>query len=272
MRVAVARRRARRARGRARRSPGRPRSRRGGARGRPSAVRWPNSASKTAARASRRPRGAPGRLDRAARRASAGRQAPTPSTRTVTLAELEAEQPLDRGADGRADLARSSGDERAGPAGRRARRRTWTAAVAHPDADRRAAEPGPPARPAAADPEDARAPRARPGATISRDHAADRRSAVAASRPARPPVGAPAGRRRPPSARRGRLARPSASAMRSGIRARAAAAPTPTAYPIIRRFARPWVMSTVPLTPEQRRAAEPLVVEDARGSGRCPGA
>ena len=40
-----------------------------------------------------------------------------------------------------------------------------------------------------------------------------------------------------------------AAAMLSGIRARAAAAVTSTAKPIIRRFALPWVMSTVPFTP-----------------------
>ena len=54
-RVAMRRRRRRRARGRARRPSGRLRSRRDGAPGSPSAVRWPKSASKIAARASRRP-------------------------------------------------------------------------------------------------------------------------------------------------------------------------------------------------------------------------
>ena len=49
--------------------------------------------------------------------------------------------------------------------------------------------------------------------------------------------------------RSGRAPQARASAIRSGMCALAAAAPTSTAKPIMRRRARPWVIRTVPLTP-----------------------
>ena len=54
----------------------------------------------------------------------------------------------------------------------------------------------------------------------------------------------------------------SASAMSAGTPVRAVLAATAQANPTIRRRARPWVMITAPFTPEERRAAGALVVED----------
>ncbi len=89
------------------------------------AVRWPNSASKTAARASRRP----ARAVRATSDRPAGLvghpQAPTPST-TITISPTSrSSEPLDGRRDGVADLA-GERDRAAGPAGRRSRSRTST--------------------------------------------------------------------------------------------------------------------------------------------------
>ena len=241
-----------------------------------SAVRWPNSASKTAARASRRParsadpvRPVPGRAATAppGRRSSS---APTPSTITVTYASLEIEQALDGARDRGADLPGRAARGH-GPAGRRCQTRTRTPSrrALDPTIDRPGA--GRPPGGAAARPT-----RATPGISSAarriissmtrrgRRSARGRSSRASARRRSRPAASARAVAGTLPGDRRGRRRAAKASAISSGH---------PRVRAMRRRDARPRVADHPPLRPavgddhraldaEERRAAELLVVED----------
>src|SRR4051794_32327055 len=149
--------------------------------------------------------------------------------------ELEAEQALDRRRDGGPDLC-GEWTERL-PGSRDHGDANENAAVAEADVDGRGEEQPAPQRTGATDALD-------PWHLERRetDHLGDDAATDGESRSAHDAASAGTGSGDDDLP-------PSDSAMSSGTRARAVRAPTSTAYAIIRRFARPWVMITVPLTP-----------------------
>ena len=198
-----------------------------------SAVRWPKSASKTAASASRRPvlrprtRSAPDAIDQDRHRPEIQAQQPFHGRRRL---RREPGSPEARGpARGGPRSTIGPGRDRCAAARKRPVRR---ASVARP---RRRGRPAP--RPGPRRPPGARARRSR----LVRPSAAGRsRCLLGAHRvPARSGALHRSGARRPPAIRRSGPAR----------RVRAMVAATSQAKPIIRRRARPWVMMTVPRTP-----------------------
>src|SRR5450759_4892752 len=165
--------------------------------------------------------------------------------------QLKAEQALDRRSDRDPHLRNEARQRLGGTRDDHDARLHGT--IPQSDPDRSSGEGASPRRAASPDPQDARHLERRPP-----DHVADDR--VADGEPGRGHAGAPAaggGADDPPgfaAAPASDSAAPATggrnvSPISSGRRARAAAAPTAIACFTIRRFARPWVMITVPRTP-----------------------
>ena len=221
-----------------------------------SAVRCPNSASKTAASASRRP--ARRLRTRSSLRRSAsrpgGRQAPTPSTRTVTPPSSRPEQPDHGGADGVADLLGErhqalarAGDQPAASRGR-ARRGRGCARASPPIASRQRGPPRPTrTTPGTSSAASRTVSRITPGPTES----VDIRRLPPRCRPRRP-CRVPGVRASPPSASRDPLR--DALASRRGTHADGMLDHAPLRAAVGDDHGAP--------DAQQRRAADHLVVED----------
>ena len=218
----------------------------------------------------RRRRPARGYRTRVAGRTLAAAQPPTPSTRTVTAPSSQAEQALDGGADGLADL-RGRAAKVGARAGRRGAAVTSTPSVADADADRPARRGTSRQRgPAAADAQHAghlergqpRPSRGSRRGPTDRTRAAHGELPPADDRSRRRPLGRDAGLVAAAASVAQLLARSARHPLAGGRRRR------PARVPIIRRRARPWVMITVPGRPSSGDPPTPRS-RRRRGSGRC---